>query len=485
MGSSIAPIVVANSDPASSVWAYRNVVASGNAVTSVNAGSGVTITGTPTAPIVNATASGVLSITPANGTFGGGTGGIFVGGTSSAATIANTGVLSVTAGTNCSLGGTSANPTINVPTGAGGVTSITAGTNCSLGGTAANPIINVPTGAGGVVALSAVTSSVGAGTGGILIAGTSSNPTVANTGILSVIIAAGISQFTAVTNASTGRVTITPPSNVVTTLSSANTNCTVDNAIPSAPVITVPTAAGGVTSINTSPVSSQITITNNPGGISTLNIPGNFVTSVTSGNSNIVVGGSSAATTVALADPISLASGVSVTGTGTLSVNGTSTLTGKVTLGNPLTLSNVIPTLATQLGYTVGYNFTGTNNAALVSGTRTQYSTGSISQPGVYTVNIFCQMNWDNNTVVQGAQVYFEATNVTAGSYAMHNIAYPNTAFTTGGYVVLPISTVIIVPATVTVGAPAVLTLSVTGTFSVGTMRQIYGNFQFLVTRIA
>lgn len=88
-------------------------------VTSVSAGPGISITGTPTDPIVN-----------------------------------NTGVLTATAGPGISITGTAQNPIVNNT----GVLSVTAGTGINLTGTAANPIVNN----GGVLSLN---GSVGAQTG--------------------------------------------------------------------------------------------------------------------------------------------------------------------------------------------------------------------------------------------------------------------------------------------------------------------------------
>jgi len=83
----------------------------GGTVNTVNAGPGISITGTSTDPIVN-----------------------------------NTGVISVTSGTGISITGTGANPVVNNT----GILSITAGLNVSITGTIQNPIINAAgSGSGG------------------------------------------------------------------------------------------------------------------------------------------------------------------------------------------------------------------------------------------------------------------------------------------------------------------------------------------------
>lgn len=170
---------------------YDNIVAlytggGGGTVTSVTAGTGITMTGTATDPIVN-----------------------------------NAGVLSVTAGTNVTLGGTAANPIINATGGGGGsVNSVTAGTGLTDTGTATDPVLNIAdTGSGaGSTTLSsltrnaqgqitsaangtgaqinaalgytaanaaAVVNSITAGTG-IAVGGTATVPVVSNTGVISV-----------------------------------------------------------------------------------------------------------------------------------------------------------------------------------------------------------------------------------------------------------------------------------------------------------
>jgi len=82
----------------------------GGTVTSVAAGPGISVTGTPTiAPVVN-----------------------------------NTGVLTVAAGTNITVTGTASNPIVNN----NGVRTVTAGSNVTVTGTANDPVINATAGAG-------------------------------------------------------------------------------------------------------------------------------------------------------------------------------------------------------------------------------------------------------------------------------------------------------------------------------------------------
>jgi hypothetical protein len=102
-------------------------------VQSITAGTNITLGGTSTDPIINSTATttGVSSLTAGTG--------ISVSSSTGAVTVGNTGILSLTAGTGVSItSGTS--PTIS----ATGVQSVSAGTNISITGTATNPIINTP-----------------------------------------------------------------------------------------------------------------------------------------------------------------------------------------------------------------------------------------------------------------------------------------------------------------------------------------------------
>ena len=104
-------------------------------VQSITAGTNITLGGTSTDPIINSTATttGVSSLTAGTG--------ISVSSSTGAITVGNTGVLSLTAGTNVSLTGTAQNPIIN--SSSTGVQSVSAGTNTTITGTATNPIINL------------------------------------------------------------------------------------------------------------------------------------------------------------------------------------------------------------------------------------------------------------------------------------------------------------------------------------------------------
>lgn len=84
------------------LWAKTGSGGGGN-VQSVSAGTGISITGTASDPVVNNT--GILSV-------GAGTG-IAVGGTSTAPVVYNNGVRSLTAGYGMSLGGTANDPVVN------------------------------------------------------------------------------------------------------------------------------------------------------------------------------------------------------------------------------------------------------------------------------------------------------------------------------------------------------------------------------------
>ena len=118
-----------------SVALNENAQGSGGSsgVQSITAGTNITLGGTSADPIINSTATtGVSSLTAGTG--------ISVSSATGAITVGNTGVLSLTAGTNVSLTGTAQNPIINsVST---GVQTVSAGTGIVLTGTAQNPIIS-------------------------------------------------------------------------------------------------------------------------------------------------------------------------------------------------------------------------------------------------------------------------------------------------------------------------------------------------------
>ena len=118
-----------------SVALNENAQGSGGSsgVQSITAGTNITLGGTSADPIINSTATtGVTSLTAGSG--------ISVSSATGAITVGNTGVLSLTAGTNVSLTGTAQNPIINSTS--TGVQSLTAGSGVVLTGTAQNPIVS-------------------------------------------------------------------------------------------------------------------------------------------------------------------------------------------------------------------------------------------------------------------------------------------------------------------------------------------------------
>ena len=144
-----------------SVALNENAQGSGGSsgVQSITAGTNITLGGTSADPIINSTATtGVTSLTAGSG--------ISVSSATGAITVGNTGVLSLTAGTNVSLTGTAQNPIINSTS--TGVQSVSAGTNTTITGTAQNPIIN---------STSTGVQSLTAGSG-VVLTGTAQNPIV-------------------------------------------------------------------------------------------------------------------------------------------------------------------------------------------------------------------------------------------------------------------------------------------------------------------
>lgn len=108
-------------------------------MSTITAGTNITLGGTLSDPIINSTATGGTVDSIAAGA------GISVTGTSSVPIVTNTGVTSVTAGTGISVGGGAGAPVVTNA----GVISVTAGTNVTVTGTSSNPVVNATS--GGVV----------------------------------------------------------------------------------------------------------------------------------------------------------------------------------------------------------------------------------------------------------------------------------------------------------------------------------------------
>lgn len=129
--------------------------------------------------------------------------------------VANTGVLSITAGTNITNTGTSQNPILNA-SGSTGVASVSAGTGITVTGTGTNPIVNNA----GVI-------TAGVGTG-ITNTGTSTNPIFANSGVISITAGTNITNTGTAANpilnssASGGVATVTAGKNMFNTGTSTN-----------------------------------------------------------------------------------------------------------------------------------------------------------------------------------------------------------------------------------------------------------------------
>jgi len=154
-------------------------------VQSVVAGTNVTITGSPSNPIINSTgSSGVSSIVAGSG--------ISVSGTTTV-TVANTGITALVAGTGISVSGSTINNT--------GITALVAGTGISVSGSTINNT--------GITALVAGT--------GISVSGS----TINNTGITSLVAGTGISVSGSTIN-NTGVQTLTAGSGVTLTGTAQN-----------------------------------------------------------------------------------------------------------------------------------------------------------------------------------------------------------------------------------------------------------------------
>lgn len=126
MTSTWLPIGIDNAGLFRNVFGNQVSLGSAGIVTSVTGGTGITVTGTASAPVINNT--GVLSVAA-------GTGISSTGGQNPS--ISNTGIITVTAGTGISSTG-GQNPTLTNT----GVLSATAGNGIQLTGTASAPVVN-------------------------------------------------------------------------------------------------------------------------------------------------------------------------------------------------------------------------------------------------------------------------------------------------------------------------------------------------------
>ena len=301
-----------------------------------------------------------------------------------------------------------------------------------------------------------------AGAGGVtsLLLSTGSPLTIANT-------PGGASTLTTPTNFVTSITGYSPGINVINGTSAApqiqnsgvlslraGTNCSLSvSGTFQDPILNVPTGAGGVTSVTVS--GTQASVANTAGGVSAITLP-NIVSSVVAGTNINVIGGTGASATIAVTDPLVLAS--------------------------PLTLATIVPTTATQLGYTRSIAWAGgTSGTALGTATKITYATTTITQAGVYLVNCTIQIGISAATTVQSAQLYYEASGVTVGSSGSHYIPFNNAVFSAANLIILPVSVVTIVPVSTT----STLQVSVYGNYTAGTMTRDSSNFLFQITRIA
>jgi len=255
------------------VGGVNDIALTNEGVIELTAGTNVSITGTRTNYTINAenVISGVQSVTTVEGS------GITIGGTLPNPTVLNSGIISFNAGSGILNSGDDKNPNISNA----GVLELTAGTNISLTGDKSNYTIN-STASGGVQSVTTMEGS------GISIGGTVTNPTVSNSGILSVGVGAngGLSVTSGPSPVFTneGVLQISQGTNI--TITGDKTNYTISAASPPAAVQSI-TAGSGISVGGT----SEVPIVGNTG-----------VLELTSG-SGIVLTGSTANYTIAATAP--------------------------------------------------------------------------------------------------------------------------------------------------------------------------------------
>jgi hypothetical protein len=307
----------------------------GTGVTKINAGTNVTIT--------PSTGIGEVTINATGGGGGGsineikaGTGISVQNPTSAAPTVTNTGVLAVAAGSNVSIGGTPANPVINAT---GTLNNLTAGAGINI------------------------TNATGP------------NATIANTGLLDAVGGNGINVSKA---------------NGVITITNTQSPSAVASVTGQGAGISVSPVTGAVVVQNTGVTSiagttGNITATSSTGGV-TLNIGSNVLTSVTAGNSGIVIGGTGNTRTISAAvSGLTAGAGIDISETsGNFTIENTGVL--GLTQGTNVTITETTPGSG---NFTISSTGGGGGGTGTVTSIATGFglSGGTITTSGTLTID--------------------------------------------------------------------------------------------------
>jgi hypothetical protein len=254
-GTTTATNVVKFSGAVSLIVAVANNRAATNTASTIQSGATVVPLTTVGETFVNSIVAGSgISATTTNGV----------------ATIANTGVLELTAGTNITISGSKNNYTINATGGSSGVQSVSAGTGIGVSGTATDPIINNT----GVLAVSAGT--------GISLGGSAAEPVINATGIQAVSVGTGL----ATTGGTSPTLSIADTSVVAATYTYPSITVNAQGQITAASSLAAVSEVGAGDGISVEAQGTGVVITNS--GVRTL-----------TADTGIIVGGTANAPTVA------------------------------------------------------------------------------------------------------------------------------------------------------------------------------------------
>jgi hypothetical protein len=142
------------------------------------------------------------------------------------------------------------------------------------------------------------------------------------------------------------------------------------------------------------------------------------------------------------------------------------------------------PTLSTQLGNTVSASYTGpTSGTALVNGAFTKYGERVVTQPGTYIVTATARIS-PGTALMKLAGIYLDVTGgATKGATNLHYVPFSAAGFALGGQIILPITSIVVLPTSVTTSTFALYVIT---EFAAGTSPStVSSEFVLDITRIA
>jgi hypothetical protein len=237
------------------------------------------------------------------------------------------------------------------------------------------------------------------------------------------------------------------------------------------PIINVPQAVTSITGSGSATIGGTATVPN-------INVPV-AVTSLTAGTGGVTIGGTATVPVINVPAAVtSVTQGTNIRITGG-SLTPTINVANPLVLSSPLTLPSATSTVITQQGFNQAVTYSGpVTGTSIANDTVVTYGSTTITQQGVYLVS--CQAQIDLFSAgLQLLNVFIEATNVTFGSGKVFYI--PFNGSTISGSMIAPLTSVIVVPASVT----SVVSLRIYTGFSGGSLGTNTNSYQFFITRVA